>query len=933
MNKYFLNNVAEGKRINKLSTVGDESDFFIFADLAIDDCTDAKFKRRPTIDTVIKHPVFWTVRKKELFFHGMYYLLTGAKPPKLPTFNVGTGNSENKKVVDYMVNKFKTKADNSRKMNYKKLVFFIRNTFVHFREREKKLDEEGYRPNILKSGKTEFIRYVIAGYPNLIPDLFKIYRKYFIKHTIDRGECVYHNYNSYFENLGKQILKTTWRSIADKSPINACDIEGLWYEELKPYVAIELAVKFILQLTGAVCDNDKNLFTSIVNYHMPQMSIQYYDSINHKLSKLKLWNITKPRGKSFQFDVSDYTYESFVLAQTIEIKKPEEAFHGQVYTFSKTDLLNVGINGYYWWSEVKGREIMENNYANVKNKMHSFLMDSNVELTSILKHHTHVILHRSDTEIANNGGSSFESMEPYIAIESAVKHILQYTDIGKKMFTFIVNKYMPQMSIQYYNCINHKVNLEECGITKPTDNSIYQYISDYTCEKRNGTVEIRNPECNNLIYSFNTTDLRTVCRDEYYWWLEFQENGEKKMHSFLMDNNEELGKILKECSNVKLYRSIKKFTTTTDRNSFLDSKIANNGDSSFENHGPYIAIESAVDLYNESIPKLVQKLFTSIVKKHMPKMSIQYYDCINHKVRLEECGVTRPNDNSNSYNISRHIISEKSDGTIEIKDPQNNNLIYSFNTTDLSTVYRDGYYWWIEFEENGKKKMHSFLIDDNKKLDNVLDQSSMVKLYRSTKTFKTTTDWKNFPDIRIADNGDSSFENLEPYIAIELALELYIGNVPKPVKKLFTSIVNEHMPKMSVQYYDCINHKINNRLQDWGIKKPKTCSCRYRIPDCKPDTFNRPIEVNEYDCLFHNPTFFLDKRDAREALTNDYYWWLEVTDEEGNKKMHSFLMDEIANLDDIFMNRGDKTKIKLHRSKTNFGGNDGISSIYQSYLE
>ena len=64
----FLDKVADGKRINKLFSENVESDFLIFADLAIDDCTDARFKRRPTIDTVIKHPMFWTVRKKELFF-------------------------------------------------------------------------------------------------------------------------------------------------------------------------------------------------------------------------------------------------------------------------------------------------------------------------------------------------------------------------------------------------------------------------------------------------------------------------------------------------------------------------------------------------------------------------------------------------------------------------------------------------------------------------------------------------------------------------------------------------------------------------------------------------------------------------------------------------------------------------------------------------
>ena len=561
----FLFYVAEGKRINKLPKVGDESDFFIFADLAIDDCTDAKFKRRPTIDTVIKHPMFWTDRKKELFFHGMYYLQKDAAPielDKMPISNVG--KSKNKKVVEDMVNKFKTRPDNSCEMDYEKLVFFIRNTFVHFREREKKLDEEEYQPNILKSGKTEFIRYVIAGYPNLVPDLFKIYRRYFIKHTLDHGECVYHNYNSYFENLGKQILKTTWRSIADKSEINVCDIEGLWYEELKPYVAIELAVKFILQRTGDVCNNDKNLFTSIVNKHMPQMSKQYYNCINHKINRLQNWGIKKPTNKSCKHDISHYTKESFIYTQTIEIKKPETAFPNPIHTFSKTDFQNAGVKGYYWWLEVKGREIAEDSYVTntIKNKMHSFLMDSDVELTNILKDHIHVILHRCDLKIANNGGPSFENLEPFLAIERAVKYKLQYSE---EFFTSIVNKHMPEMSAQYYDFINHKVDLEECGIEKPERNSCRYRISDCEPDTFNGPREVNENDClsHNPTFFFDKRDTREALANDYYWWLEVTpKKGKKKMHSFLMDKDTELEDIFKNKESYKkliLHRSKSKF--------------------------------------------------------------------------------------------------------------------------------------------------------------------------------------------------------------------------------------------------------------------------------------------------------------------------------------------------------------------------------------
>ena len=48
----FLNNFGEGKSINKLSpsTVNEDSNFLLFGNLVIDDCTDANFKRRPTID-------------------------------------------------------------------------------------------------------------------------------------------------------------------------------------------------------------------------------------------------------------------------------------------------------------------------------------------------------------------------------------------------------------------------------------------------------------------------------------------------------------------------------------------------------------------------------------------------------------------------------------------------------------------------------------------------------------------------------------------------------------------------------------------------------------------------------------------------------------------------------------------------------------------
>ena len=228
--KNFLINVAEGKRINKLSEAGNESDFFILADLAIDDATDISSMKRPRIATLLKHPVFWTEKHKEVFFMDI----------------VENYIKDNDEEYDFL-QKFETKMETSLDKNdwkkiyprcynltsylddgeYKTLVIFIRDKCAHFAEDKAKFKQKSTERLKLGENITEFIGKICKFFPYVIFNLFTCYREYVTNYVTKIKENIPENCLSYFDNLSKDIINRLAKPIGETKDIGKTALHNL----------------------------------------------------------------------------------------------------------------------------------------------------------------------------------------------------------------------------------------------------------------------------------------------------------------------------------------------------------------------------------------------------------------------------------------------------------------------------------------------------------------------------------------------------------------------------------------------------------------------------------------------------------------------------------------------------------------------------------
>ena len=327
--KDFKNNVINGKRIYFLTSEKEKTDLFILADLAVDDATNIAYKERPDICTFTEHPLFWTTKRKGLFLKDINNdcikndekqsaFLTDFSNMLPLRFVKGSdgflrwtkNSSEFGRILQYKIQEKRIK-DSSYDTTYPNLITFVRNICEHFPEHKKIFKDDADVLRVLGDNKTSFIECVLNKYPYLIADIFKSFRKALLS-----GKCLNDDYDVYFENLcSKKILcrpgdsitgvaqslddgmqnlglknNLPWRDLVNKDTITKDDILNLDCKNLRPYIMVELVLKFVSQTDATGADID-DLSKKFLVDNIALMDAEYYYCVNYEVKNLQMLGV------------------------------------------------------------------------------------------------------------------------------------------------------------------------------------------------------------------------------------------------------------------------------------------------------------------------------------------------------------------------------------------------------------------------------------------------------------------------------------------------------------------------------------------------------------------------------------------------------------------------------------------------------------------
>ena len=178
---------------------------------------------------------------------------------------------------------------------------------------------------------------------------------------------------------------------------------------------------------------------------------------------------------------------------------------------------------------------------------------------------------------------------------------------------------------------------------------------------------------------------------------------------------------------------------------------------------PYIMVElvlkfaSQTDATSADIDDL-NKMF---LVDNIALMDAEYYYCVNYEVKnhevknhevknLEMLGVKRNSKHGCKYKVGKNGLYQRPVSHENIKTAQNiyasDCLNYQYHadeqkilTSNLQSVKEactDDYHWWLEFTENEKRRMHSFITGRDDEFVRILNNCTKIMLHRSSKKFK-----------------------------------------------------------------------------------------------------------------------------------------------------------------------------------------------------
>ena len=224
--------------------------------------------------------------------------------------NGKNNSSELGKILQHKINVGRIR-DSNYDTRYPTLITFVRNICEHFPEHMKTFEGDGDILEVLGGSKTNFIKYVLSKYPHLIADIFDSFRK-----ALPSRECLNDDYDIYFENLCNSVCRPddsiigdvesldgeiqklglnnsqSWRDLAKKDTIAKDDILNLDCRDLRPYIVVELVLKFVSQTDTTSADID-DLSKKYLVQNIALMNADYYHCVNHETKNLQTLGVEK----------------------------------------------------------------------------------------------------------------------------------------------------------------------------------------------------------------------------------------------------------------------------------------------------------------------------------------------------------------------------------------------------------------------------------------------------------------------------------------------------------------------------------------------------------------------------------------------------------------------------------------------------------------
>ena len=498
-NGSFKNDVINGNRKYYLEESDSETDLFILANLAIHDATQKDSWKRPTIKTLLNHPMYWNLRHKEMLFRDFYRDYMSYKADKklvdwlnrvfCARYQEGLLGQQFEPVSRLFRNRPKgNQTSNVNKTQYDFLINIIRNTGSHRGENLRKHKDEEI---VQLFGKSAFdcIANFIKKFPYVFWDIIVCYRKK-VREYAERLDFLNDNYHDYFKHYAEDFMpnKVTWEGIPRE--IKAKNVQKFLKENenFTDCAKIEWCLRSLSLDISKNFDFCKNILTN----NLPLMDKNYHECVVLELENYELkGNINIVPSKSQEHGCRYNLFEILYIGSLLnKITIDGSKCHHKHCTHSyKFDIDKIQLEADLHWqlryktsdSVIKFRDLNCGNY---------------ISLGEILREGRDLKLYHKKS------GCSYNFLD--------VVHV----DFGRLNQSLI---------IEGNQCLD-----AECK------ENVHKYF-------------------------FDMRSLDGISGG-YHWWLEFKgKDGKSKMYSFVAMDMEKLTDIFKLGNDVILHRSSKMF--------------------------------------------------------------------------------------------------------------------------------------------------------------------------------------------------------------------------------------------------------------------------------------------------------------------------------------------------------------------------------------
>ena len=694
----FLQNAYKGKRQNFLENQ-EVTDLFILADLAIDDATNRYPKKRPNISTLIRHPLFWSVKHKEMFIidikskymnENEEFFLTKFNSQFCKRFLDGMYGSEHD-VIRYIIKEKKIAGlypeedSDKMKVDYQAILSVIRNICMHYGEDRIKFEKHDKLKEILGNNIDTFIDSMLKIYPHFIADLFVSYRNKVKERAIDKLEVLDDGFNKYFPLFATDLREKHFsidRFLGENGLKFDKDlIHFIKSQDIRPYLKVESVIKYLSQNNSNKIDE---VMKNILRENIRLMDKEYYDSITYEMNELDKFNVDAGKSNSCKYSL----LEVMLMPKFSGINRIKrlECLDNKCKCKNETfNMKDIGKQYNIWWVSYRENEM---------DKRYTLERGEQDKIKSIVKNGENIIFYRKKATVEHFNSPDF-------------------SESGGRACKFKLpeSSKFPKEAIEGLKC---EKNCCE-GVVLDNDNVNYiKHVSE--------------------------------------WSLKYNDKNGLKSISFESMDDEMLTEALKTGKNFKLYRKscrLNAFPTECTYN-FSELMIGTINNDVLENAGELVF--SGFKCMNENCP-LIDSDITIDLSSNRDDTQINVIDNKYHLI------INRENHECDYDLFELLLLKTKFDFSnkeIYGKAYLDNQcpLRYknkTFSTNDNRIAYD---IWWVSYQENEEEKRYILERGKQDKIESIVKNGENIIFHRKKATVKDC----DSPGFSVSDNNTCKFE-------------------------------------------------------------------------------------------------------------------------------------------------------------------------------